>query len=68
MNTKYFMEQIFVIKELKEQPTSFKNRRLIKKAFKKLNKYIHIQAEEQATLMYDQTVELYENLIKSNLG
>lgn len=68
MNTKYFMEQIFIIKELKEQPTSFKNRRLIKKAFKKLNKYVHAQAEEQATLMYDQTVELYENLIKSNLG
>ena len=50
-----------------KQPNTFRNRRKVRKVRKEINKMIKTAAKLQANLVYKQTVDLYQNILTSNL-
>lgn len=67
MDNKTFFSYTKELKELLKQPNTFRNRRKVRKVRKEINKMIKTAAKLQANLVYKQTVELYQNILTSNL-
>ena len=67
MDNKTFFHYTKELKELLKQPNTFRNRRKVRKVRKEINKMIKTAARLQANLVYKQTVDLYQNILTSNL-
>lgn len=67
MDNKLFFHYIKELNEISKQPNTFRNRRQAKKTRKAMNKLIKNAAKAQANIVYNQTVELYQNIMTSNL-
>lgn len=67
MEMKNFLMDIETLSSLSMEKQTLRNRIKIKLIYHKLNKFIRIKAKAQAKVMYDKTVELYEEMIKTNL-
>lgn len=67
MNIKSFVNQTREIKDLKELPNTFWNRRKVRKAKKVLDKMIREVALNEANKMYEQVYNFYYDLIEKNL-
>ena len=67
MDNKTFFRYAKELKELLKQPNTFRNRRKIRKVRKEINRMIKTAAKLQANLVYKQTVDLYQNILTSNL-
>lgn len=67
MNIKSFVNQTREIKDLKELPNTFWNRRKVRKAEKVLDKMIKEVALNEANKMYEQVYNFYYDLIEKNL-
>lgn len=67
MEMKNFLMDIETLSSLSMEKKTLRNRIKIKLIYRKLNKFIHTKAKAQAKVMYDKTVELYEEMIKTNL-
>lgn len=67
MEMKNFLMDIETLNSLSMEKQTLRNRIKIKLIYRKLNKFIRIKAKAQAKVMYDKTVELYEEMIKTNL-
>lgn len=67
MDNKTFFHYTEELKELLKQPNTFRNRRKVRKVRKEINKMIKTAAKLQANLVYKQTVDLYQNILTSNL-
>lgn len=67
MDNKTFFRYTKELKELLKQPNTFRNRRKVRKVRKEINKMIKAAAKLQANLVYKQTVDLYQNILTSNL-
>ena len=67
MDNKTFFRYTKELKELLKQPNTFRNRRKVRKVRKEINKMIKTAAKLQANLVYNQTVDLYQNILTSNL-
>lgn len=71
MNMKTFLSLITEIRALREavsKKSSFWNRRKLKKAEKKLDKYIASCALLEAEHYFNQVIEFYKDLAKNNLA
>jgi hypothetical protein len=67
MDNKMFFHYIKELNDISKQPNTFGNRRQAKKIKKAINKMIKGAAKAQANIVYNQTVELYQNILTSNL-
>ncbi len=67
MNIKSFVNQTREIKDLKELPNTFWNRRKVRKAEKVLDKMIREVALNEVDKMYEQVYNFYYDLIEKNL-
>lgn len=67
MNYQIFLSEVANLKSLMSAPNTFKTRRSIRKVKKNINKIVKEAAKSQAKIVYDQTVNLYEEILKSNL-
>ena len=67
MNYQTFLSEVGNLKSLMSAPNTFKNRRSIRKVKKNINKIIKDAAKSQAKIVYDQTIKLYDEILKSNL-
>jgi len=67
MDNKIFFHYIKQLNEISKQPNTFRNRRQARKVRKAINKLIKNAAKAQANIVYNQTVELYQNIMNSNL-
>jgi hypothetical protein len=67
MDNKMFFHYIKELNDISKQPNTFRNRRQAKKIKKAINKMIKGAAKAQANIVYNQTVELYQNILTSNL-
>ena len=67
MDNKTFFHYIKQLNEISKQPNTFRNRRQARKVRKAINKLIKNAAKAQANIVYNQTVELYQNIMNSNL-
>lgn len=67
MDNKTFFRYTKELKELLKQSNTFRNRRKVRKVRKEINKMIKTAAKLQANLVYKQTVDLYQNILTSNL-
>lgn len=67
MDNKTFFRYTKELKGLLKQPNTFRNRRKVRKVRKEINKMIKAAAKLQANLVYKQTVDLYQNILTSNL-
>ena len=63
---KDLQQLIFMRKELTEQPSSFKNKRSIRKIDKKIKKVIKAFAKEQADKLYDKMNDLCYSIVNAN--
>jgi len=67
MDNKLFLSYLHELKQLQDKEYSIKNawrKFLIRRKMKKLMKQA---AQKQADLVYQQTLDLYENIINTNL-
>ena len=67
MDNKIFFHYIKELNDISKQPNTFRNRRQARKIRKAINKMIKNAAKAQANIVYNQTVELYQNIMNSNL-
>ena len=67
MDNKIFFHYIKQLNEISKQTNTFRNRRQARKVRKAINKLIKNAAKAQANIVYNQTVELYQNIMTSNL-
>lgn len=67
MNYQTFLSEVNRLKSLMSAPNTFKNRRDIRKANKSIKKITKEAAKSQAKIVYDQTIKLYDEILKSNL-
>lgn len=67
MDNKIFFHYIKELNDISKQPNTFRNRRQARKIRKAINKMIRNAAKAQANIVYNQTVELYQNIMNSNL-
>jgi len=67
MDNKMFFYYIKELNDLLKQPNTFRNRLQIRKIKKIINRMIKEAAKAQANIVYNQTVELYQNIMNSNL-
>ena len=68
MEIKDFLMDIETLNCLNKEKRTLRNRIKIKSTYHRLNNFIHMKASIQAKIMYDKTVELYEEMIKTNLS
>jgi len=68
MDIKIFFQYIDELKDLLKQEKSFKNKIRIKRINRKIIKLINNAAMIQAENVYNQTIELYQNILTSNLS
>lgn len=67
MDNKTFFRYTEQLKDLLRQPNTFRNRLRARKIRKIINKMIKLAAKAQAKMVYDQTIDLYQNILTSNL-
>ena len=67
MNYQTFLSEVNRLKSLMSAPNTFKNRRDIRKVKKSIKKITKEAAKSQAKIVYDQTIKLYDEILKSNL-
>lgn len=67
MDNKLFFRYIEQLKDLSKQPKTFRNRLQIRKVRKTINKLIKDAAKRQSAIVYNQTVNLYQDILTSNL-
>lgn len=67
MDNKTLMRTITDLRNLMEQPSSWRIKRQIKKTRRAINKLIRMAAKTQAKIAYDQTYQLYQDILESNL-
>lgn len=67
MDNKMFFNYIKELNKISKQPKTFRNRLKARRVKKDINKMIKAAAKAQANIVYKQTVELYQNILTSNL-
>lgn len=68
MNHSVFIAQVNTLKSLKAvEHKKFKDRRAIRKQTKKIKKMIIDAAKAQSSIVYQQTIDLYEQIVEANL-
>lgn len=68
MNHSVFIAEVNTLKNLiAVEPKRFKDKRAVKKQTKKVNKMIHEAARNQASIVYQQTIDLYEQIVEANM-
>lgn len=68
MNHSVFIAQVNTLKSLKAvEHKKFKDKRAIRKQTKKIKKMIIDAAKAQSSIVYQQTIDLYEQIVKANL-
>lgn len=67
MDNKIFFNYIKELNKISKQPKTFRNRLKARRVKRDINKMIKAAAKAQANIVYEQTVELYQNILTSNL-
>lgn len=67
MDNKTLMRTITELRNLMAQPSSWRIKRQIKKTKRAIDKLIRMAAKAQAKIAYDQTYQLYQDILESNL-
>ena len=67
MDNKIFFHYIKDLNNILKQPKTFRNRLKARRIRKDINKMIKTAAKAQSKIVYTQTVELYQNIMNSNL-
>lgn len=68
MNHSVFIAQVNTLKSFKAvEHKKFKDRRAIRKQTKKIKKMIIDAAKAQSSIVYQQTIDLYEQIVEANL-
>lgn len=67
MDNKMFFRYIKELNDILKQPKTFRNRLKARRVRKDINEMIKTAAKAQANIVYEQTVELYQNILTSNL-
>lgn len=68
MNNRQFLKEVEVLASLNNEPNkTFSIRWKLRKQKKLVNKMIKQAAKAQAKIVYNQTCNLYQDIVKSNL-
>lgn len=68
MNHSVFIAEVNTLKNLMSiEPKRFKDKRAVKKQNKKIKKMISEAAKSQASIVYQQTIELYNQIVEANM-
>lgn len=68
MNHSVFIAQVNTLKSLKAvEHKKFKDKWAIRKQTKKIKKMIIDAAKAQSSIVYQQTIDLYEQIVEANL-
>lgn len=66
MDLKYLMNEIDELKYLNSQKKNIINLIKIRMCKNRIDKFIDVKAKEQASIIYNKTVEVYKELINTN--
>jgi len=67
MDNKLFFHYIKELNKILKQPKTFTNKRRARKIRKDINKLIKSVAKIQARVVYNQTINVYQDILNSNL-
>ncbi len=66
-SSKLILGELKVLNKLANEPSTFSNRRAIRKSLRLIKKLVRAEAKNCASITYSQTVDFYKGFLEDNL-